>query len=168
MATQSSRWCKAVLLTGALIIGGCAGYAPSKDFIGLTRSEIIAILGTPNPVPADLDSAARLDFPRGPYGKHTYAVYFDAQGIATKYRQLLTDEDFAKIVPGLDESEVVDLIGISKIRFGLARDRGYVWTYRYETPRCQWFQVEFIAEKKVRSAGYSLLPECSAVKRGLR
>ena len=168
MTTQSSRWCKAILLTGALIIGGCAGYGPSKDFIGLTRSEIIERLGAPNPVPADLGSAARLDFPRGPYGKHTYAVYFDAQGIATSYRQLLTDEDFAKIVPGLDESEVVDLIGISKSRFGLARDRGYVWSYRYVTPLCQWFQVEFTAEKKVRSAGYSLPPECSVVKRGIR
>ncbi len=168
MATLSSRWCKAILLSGALIIGGCAGYGPSKDFIGLTRSETIARLGPPNPLPADLGSAQRLDFPRGPYGKHTYAVYFDAHGIATGYQQLLTDENFAHIVPGLDESEVVDLIGVSNSRFGLARDRGYVWSYRYVTPLCQWFQVEFTAEKKVRSAGYSLPPECRVNTRGLR
>ncbi len=166
MAMHSSGWYKAILLTAALTIGGCAGYGPSKEFIGLTRSETIARLGAPNPMPADLDRAARLDFPRGPSGKHTYAVYFDAQGSVTGYRQLLTDENFAKIVPGLDESEVVDLIGVSKNTFGLGRGRGYVWSYRYVTPLCHWFQVEFTAEKKVRSAGYSLPPECRAGKRG--
>ncbi len=166
MAIQSGGWYRAILFTSVLMIGGCAGYGPSNEFIGLTRSETIARLGTPNPLPADLDSARRLDFPRGPSGKHTYAVYFDAQGILTEYRQLLTDENFAKIVPGLDESEVVDLIGVSKIKFGLARNRGYVWNYRYVTPLCQWFQVEFTAEKKVRSAGYGLPPECRAARRG--
>lgn len=166
MAMQSSGWYKTIFLAVALMIGGCAGYGPSKEFIGLTRSETITRLGAPNPMPADLDSAPRLDFPRGPAGKHTYAVYFDSQGIVTGYRQLLTTENFAKIVPDLDESEVVDLIGVAKNTFGLGRGRGYVWNYRYVTPLCHWFQVEFTAEKKVRSAGYSLPPECRAARRG--
>lgn len=157
---------KAILLTCTLMICGCKGYGPTKEFIGLTRGETIARLGAPNPVPTELESARRLDFPRGPAGKHTYAVYFDDQGIVTEYRQLLTDENFAKIVPGLDEAEVVNLIGVSQIRFGLARNRGYVWNYRYVTPLCQWFQIEFTAEKKVRSAGYGLPPECRAARRG--
>lgn len=168
MAMQLSRGYKAILLAMMLILGGCAGYGPSNEFIGLTRSETIARLGEPNPVPADLDSASRLDFPRGPFGKHTYSVYFNSQGIVTGYKQLLTDENFSKIVPGMDEREVVDLIGVSKNTFKLGRDRGYVWTYRYVTALCHWFQIEFTAEKKVRSAGYSLPPECRAGNRGTR
>ncbi len=166
MIRQSGLGFKTILLALTVVLSGCAGYGPTQEFIGLTRNATIARLGTPDPMPADLDSARRLDFPRGPAGKHTYAVYFDAQGIVTDYRQLLTDENFAKIVPGLDESAVVDLIGVSRITFGLARNRGYVWNYRYVTPHCQWFQVEFTAEKKVRSAGYGLPPECRAARRG--
>jgi len=157
---------KAMLLTSAVLVGGCAGYGPTNDFIGLTRGETLARLGPPNPVPANIDSAPRLDFPRGPAGKHTYAVYFNEQGVVSGYRQLLTDENFAKITAGMDESDVVDLIGVSQNTFGLARGRGYVWSYRYVTPHCHWFQVEFTAEKKVRSAGYGLPPECRAGRRG--
>ncbi len=160
MNTYTPKGIKVVALTVMLAIGGCTSYAPSGNFIGLSRTETITALGNPNPMPGELDSAKRLDFPRGPYGKHTYSVYFDERGKVSGYRQLLTDENFEKIVPGLDVSEVVDLIGVSKDTFMLGRDRGFVWNYRYETPLCRWFQIEFTMENKVRSAGFSKPPEC--------
>jgi hypothetical protein len=159
---------KTVALITSLTLAGCAGYAPSNEFIGLSKNQTLSLLGNPTPMPANIDSARRLDFPRGPVGKHTYSVYFDEQGKVTGYHQLLTDENFAKIVPGMDESEVTDLIGISKDRFGLGRERGYVWNYRYETPLCRWFQIEFTPESKVRSAGYSIPPECKVGTRAIR
>ncbi len=154
------RMAMAAIATMALLMAGCMTYAPSKSFIGLTRAEAISRLGNPNPMPSDLDTAQRLDFPRGPFGKHTYSVYFDERGKVANFRQLLSEENFAKIVRGMDASDVVTLIGVSKDRFMLARDRGYVWNYRYETPLCFWFQIEFTLEDKVRSTGYSKPPEC--------
>lgn len=149
-----------LILISTAALGACAGYAPSKHFVGMSRSETISILGDPAPIPADIASSQRLDFPRGPYGKHTYSVYFDEQGRATGYRQLLTEDNFAKIVPGIGENDVIQLIGVSKSTFRLARERGYVWNYRYENPLCRWFQIEFTLEGTVRSAGYSKPPEC--------
>lgn len=149
-------------------IGACTSYAPSKHFIGLSHSDTITALGKPNPMPPDVESAKRLDFPRGPFGKHTYSVYFDDQGKVSGYQQLLTEENFAKIVPGMAESEVVDVIGVSKDRFMLARDRGYVWNYRYFSPLCRWLQIEFTLEGKVRSTGYSKPPECRVGGRAFR
>lgn len=165
MSKHFGRWYKWLLLASVLALGGCAGYGPTSEFIGLSRSETLARLGTPMPMPADINNARRLDFPRGPAGKHTYSVYFNEQGRVTGYRQLLTDENFAKIARGMDESEVVDIIGVSRNTFGLARDRGYVWNYRYVNAHCHWFQIEFTAEKKVRSAGYGVPPECRVGRR---
>lgn len=42
----------------------------------------------------------------------------------------------------------------------LGRSRGVVWSYRYESAVCQWFQVELTREQTVRSAGYGRPPEC--------
>lgn len=149
-----------VLVLVGLLVGACRTYAPSDRFIGMSREEVITAMGTPYPLPTELDQAPRLDFPRGPSGKHTYRVQFDAEGKATSYQQLLKEENFGQIKPGLDVNEVIELIGMSRDSFGLARQRGYVWNYRYFTPLCRWFQIEFTAENKVRSSGYSLPPEC--------
>ncbi len=142
------------------LLAGCQTYGPSERFIGLSREQVIAQMGNPYPAPPDLSQAQRLDFPRGPFGKHTYSLQFDADGKVISYKQLLTEENFRQITPGMDVSEVIERIGISRDQFGLARNRGYVWNFRYITPLCQWFQIEFTAENKVRSTGYGMPPEC--------
>lgn len=156
------------LLFVTLTLAGCAAsYAPSNQLLGATRSEVIAQLGSPDPAPRDMASAPRLDFPRGPYGKHTYSVYFDQTGKVSGFRQLLTEENFAKVLPGMTTEQVVDVIGVSRDTFGLARNRGYVWNYRYITPFCQWFQVEFTIDNTVRSTGYGMPPECRRRRGGM-
>ncbi len=148
-------------LAGALLLSGCAtSYAPSPEIVGATPDEVIARLGPPTPRPESLSKVRRLDFPRGPYGRHTYVVYFDEQGRAERIAQLLDEKNFARIKPEMGQAEVVEIIGVSRDTFLLGRDRGYVWNYRYITPLCQWFQVEFTLEGKVRSTGYGQPPEC--------
>lgn len=164
---------KRLFRSGAILLlmttlGGCAtSYSPSSKTMGASRDEVIAQLGPPDPAPRDLSTASRLDFPRGPYGKHTYSVYFDESGRVNGFRQLLTEENFAKIKPGMTTGQVVDLIGVSRDTFGLARNRGFVWNYRYITPFCQWFQVEFTLENTVRSTGFGMPPECRRRRGGL-
>ncbi len=154
-------YCRGLLLPVALsaMLCACASYAPSPGFVGLSREQVIARLGAPDP-DRNAQNPSRLDFPRGPMGKHTYFVYFDEEGKATRFEQVLTEERFGRIVPGMSAEDVIQLIGISRSTFGLARNRGFVWSYRYENPFCQWFQVEFTIEGEVRSAGYSKAPEC--------
>ena len=151
--------CRSLGFLLCMALSGCATYGPDRDFVGLTRNEVIDKLGRPDPEPP-VANPPRLDFPRGPMGKHTYFVYFDDAGKVIRFEQALTEERFARIRPGMKTEEVVQLIGISRNTFGLARDRGFVWSYRYENPFCQWFQVEFTKEGEVRSSGYGKPPEC--------
>ena len=69
-----------VLVLMTLLVSACVTYSPSERFIGMSREQVIAAMGRPYPLPDELDQAQRLDFPRGPSGKHTYRVQFDAEG----------------------------------------------------------------------------------------
>jgi hypothetical protein len=149
-----------LLFVFLFLLSGCTTYGPSDRFLGLSRQEVITLLGPPRPLPDTLDGARRLDFPRGPMGKHTYSVYFDDDGRVSGFKQLLTEGNFRTIKDGMDISEVIERIGVATDTFLIARNRGYVWNYRYENTQCKWFQIEFTAESKVRSAGYGIPPEC--------
>ncbi len=149
-----------VALASFFVVGCATSYAPPAGLLGATPEQVITQLGPPLPQPESLVQTRRLDFPRGPYGRHTYVVYFSADGKAERFEQVLKEENFARIKPGMDIAEVREIIGISRDTFLLGRDRGFVWNYRYITPLCQWFQIEFTKEAKVRSTGYGLPPEC--------
>ncbi len=158
--TPTSRLAGVLLVMTTALLAGCQTYGPSERFIGLSREQVIAQMGNPYPAPPDLSRAQRLDFPRGPFGKHTYSLQFDAEGKVVSYTQLLNEENFRQITPGMDVSEVIERIGMSRDQFGLARNRGYGWNFRYITPLGQGVQIGFTAENKVRSTGYGLPPEC--------
>lgn len=158
--TLTPRFAGLLMAITTAFLAGCQTYGPSERFIGLSREEVITQMGKPYPAPPDLSQAQRLDFPRGPFGKHTYSLQFDANGKVISYKQLLTEENFRQITPGMDVGEVIERIGMSRDTFKIGRGRGYVWNFRYITPLCQWFQIEFTAENKVRSTGYGLPPEC--------
>lgn len=147
------------------LLTACSGYAPPADLTGVTREQLVARMGEPD-MQRPVDGGTRLEFPRGPYGVHTWFVYLDASGRAVRSEQVLTEQYFNRINPGMDEDEVRRTLGRPGEVDGLARSRGTVWSYRYENPFCLWFQVEISQERKVRSAGYGEPPECRRRDRG--
>jgi hypothetical protein len=137
----------------ALALSACAGYSPTQSLVGQNRSAVIQLLGQPErEYPSE--GKTKLQFPRGPGGSHTYFVYLDKEGQVLSWEQVLTEERFNQVSPGMTQEQVIDLIGVSTITFGLARERGYVWHYRYWNPGCASFVIEFTKEATVRSAGY--------------
>lgn len=141
------------------LLSACAGYEPDTSLMGQDRAAIVARMGPPAlelPGPEGLT----LVYARGPRGLHTYFITFNAQGRTVGWEQRLTEGYFARVRPGMTQQEVLALIGPSRELIELGRGRGEVWSYRYENPFCQWFRVEFSAEKTVRGSGYSPPPEC--------
>lgn len=149
-------------ITCLAMLSGCAGYGPTDSLVGQERKAAIELLGNPTAERA-LEKGSLLEYARGPYGKHTFFVTLGPEGSVTKWEQVLHQKNFEKIKPGMSQGEVLALIGRSFEVAGLARNRGEVWSYRYETPFCVWFQIEFTAEGQVRSAGDGIPPECSPV-----
>lgn len=158
MQYRISRWNWLLLLSPWLV--ACSSYAPPANLLGITRDQLIAQMGQPDRA-RQMDAGTRLEFPRGPLGKHTWFVYLDATGRAIRSEQVLTEQNFNRINPGMRQDEVRQLLGRPSEVQALGRSRGVVWSYRYENYLCQWFQVELTLEQQVRSTGYGQPPECS-------
>lgn len=137
----------------------CSGYAPPANVNSLTQDQLVAQMGQPDKV-RPIASGTRLEFPRGPMGHHTWFVDVAPDGKILKSEQVLTEDNFNRITPGLTQDEVSQILGRASHIQGLGRARGEVWSYRYENQFCQWFQVEISKEQKVRSTGYGQPPEC--------
>ena len=146
-------------LLGLSMLTACSSYAPPADLTGVDREALVARMGQPDRV-RQMATGSRLEFPRGPMGHHTWFVYLDAAGQATRVEQVLTEPNFQQIVPGMTQDAVRQLLGRPSETQGLGRSRGVVWNYRYENHFCQWFQVEIAQDQTVRSTGYGEPPEC--------
>ncbi len=139
----------------AISLTSCVSYAPSADLRGQSRVSVLQKLGQPEREYL-ADGKKKLQFPRGPGGSHTYFVYLDNEDQVLGWEQVLTEERFNQVAPGMTKDQVIDLIGVSKITHRLARERGEVWHYRYWNTGCSSFVVEFTKEAAVRSAGYRI------------
>jgi len=158
------RWMRGFLLWGAtfsavILLGACVSYAPSDHIVGQHRTKVIQFLGHPSTELQNLDGSIMI-YSKGPFGKQTYFVYLNQEAVATRWEQVLIEKNFEKVNQGMSQDQVIRLIGISRDTVGLARNRGYVWNYRYVSPHCFWFQIEFNIEGTVRSTGYGKPPEC--------
>lgn len=147
-------------LIGLSILTACSSYAPPANLSGISRDDLVARMGQPDMV-RQTATGSRLEFPRGPMGHHTWFVYLDATGQASRAEQVLIESNFNQITPDMTQDEVRQRLGRPSETQGLGRSRGVVWSYRYENQFCQWFQVEIAQDQKVRSTGYGEPPECN-------
>ncbi|HUG21805.1 hypothetical protein [Piscinibacter sp.] len=148
-----------------IVLGGCAAYGPQGLKTGASIDEVVAALGEPTaryPQPG----GQRIEYARGPYGKHTYMLDFDAQGRLTGWRQVLTEERFNAIRAGASREEVLVALGHPSEESRLGFQRRTLWSYRYETPFCKWFQVGIDAQDRVVDTGYGPDPMCEDFEPG--
>lgn len=149
----------AATLAGLLTLASCAGYSPGPLPVGATLEQVTAQLGSATgryPLP---QGGTRLEFARGPFGKHTYMVDMDAAGRVLGWQQVLTENNFNEIRDGLSRDELLFRLGRPSQRRGGGWQGGEVWSYRYEAIFCQWFQVSMI-DGVVRAPAYGPDPIC--------
>jgi hypothetical protein len=141
-------------------LAGCTAYAPTRLPPGSDEQAVLHEMGRPTGRYALPGGGSRLEFARGPFGKHTYMVDLDAAGRMTGWRQVLTEADFGRVLPGEPADEVLRDIGHPSQRSPGGRPGGEVWSYRYETVFCQWFQVSVSDTGRVTGTGYAPDPMC--------
>ena len=148
----------------SLAAAGCVTYGPGSLAPGATIDATRQSLGAPTADTAQPDGGRRLEYARGPMGRHTYMLDFDSSGHLRRWDQVLNEANFNRILPGMDANEVLSLIGHSFEQriVGVAEKRQTVWAYRYETPFCQWFQVGIDGQGKVMDTAYGPDPLCEA------
>jgi hypothetical protein len=168
---QAVRRCaRAALAVASLVataLAGCAGYSPSQVQPGQTVDDVTRSMGTPTGRYAMPDGGERLEFARGPYGKHTFMVDVDPQGRVTGWTQVLEERNFNEIRTGMTRDEVLRFIGRPSETERIGRQRLTTWSYRYSNPFCIWFQVSMNDEGRVAATGHGIDPICGNVREGV-
>ena len=147
-----------------VVFAGCASYGPGDLGPGRSEAEVRARMGEPTDRAELPGGGQRLDYGRGPFGPHTWRVVVDASGRVVAVSQLLHEANFNAVVPGTTTAAVRDRLGLpSQRRIGW-RGVGEVWSYRFESPECRWFQL-WLVDGSVREASYAPDPACDDTRR---
>lgn len=149
----------------ASLLSACQSYAPDGIKPGTTVAQVQAGMGAPTATFAMPDGGRRLEYRRGPYGKHTYMIDVDATGRVLSATQVLTEAQFARIALGQSRDEVLRAIGHPSDVKVLGWQNRMLWSYRYDAVFCTWYQVSFDTEWKVVDTGYGPDPMCDRDER---
>lgn len=143
-------------------LAGCAAYAPDTTWIGRTADEIATVMGPPTGRARQVGGALRLEYARGPFGRHTYMLDFDASGRMMRFEQVLTEANFAAVRPGDSREGVLQRLGRPSETARIWRG-AELWSYRYDAIFCRWFVITLEPDGGgVRDAGYLPDPACDA------
>jgi hypothetical protein len=134
--------------------------APGSLQPGTPIAEARQAFGGPSgeyPLPG---GGTRLEFRQG---RQTYMLNFDAGGRLTSSEQVLTPDSFARIAPGMDQTEVLARIGRPAFVTPIGWQQQQVWSYRYGGLEgdCVVFQVAISnATHTVAGTGPNMDPGC--------
>jgi outer membrane protein assembly factor BamE (lipoprotein component of BamABCDE complex) len=116
----------------ALVLACCAAYDGYALRAGTsTESEVRSTMGTPAlEMPAN-DGSKELYYPRGPLGGQTYVAEVGRDGVLKGVRQVLKDDIFYGIQPGMTEDDILRMIGPPREKAHFPRQDQTAWDYKY-------------------------------------
>lgn len=156
----------ALILVAGLMAAGCATYKPQDLRAGQTEADVVQRMGQPTGRYKQTPGVTRLEFATGPFGRTTWMVDLDASGKVTSFAQVLNETAFKYVQLNYQQMDA-QLLRYTLGRPGEVRGGGWqggqVWSWRYPTNECFWFQVSVMDDGKLRDGGtYDIDPRCDA------
>lgn len=131
----------AALLALASLAAGCAGFSAISP--GDSAHSVEARVGEPATVWKNADGSEVWEYPQGPPGAQTFMVTIDTDYSVREMHQVLSEEYFSKIRPGMSRGEVQRILGRpGEIRYFRLRDEE-TWSWRYLDVNYRFFNVMF-------------------------
>jgi outer membrane protein assembly factor BamE (lipoprotein component of BamABCDE complex) len=129
------------VLAALVCLWGCAVISPVKN--GMDEMQVQARMGKPDTVRKNSDGSETWEYPLGPAGRQTYMVTVGSDHAVKEVRQVLSDEYFAQVRPGMSRDQVRRLLGKpGDVSVFAARDEE-VWSWRYQQQNPMFFNVMF-------------------------
>jgi hypothetical protein len=98
-------------------------------------------------------------------GKETWMLDFDPAGVLVRSEQVLTELRFNAILVGMTGAELRQTLGRPAREWRLSFQNQTVWSYRYDSLFCKWFQVGIDPSGRVVDTGYYPDPQCAESER---
>lgn len=141
-----------LLACAALWLGGCSVFPISSVKPGMSREEVLAAMGPPNAA-VPLTQGTRLQYSGQPGGQYAFMVDLDAAGRVASVRQVLTEKDFERIVPGTwTEADVLREFGRPALIGRVASWNGDILTYRWYGMQDMFYWVYLDGRRVVQKA----------------
>ncbi|MBC5767332.1 hypothetical protein [Ramlibacter albus] len=144
----------------ALLLAGCAiGFGFGDVPPGTPRDQVLARMGAPSRVVRLPNGGERLQYTLQPAGQYAWMVDLDASGKVVAARQVLTERDFHRIVPGeWTRADIEREFGPPARVEGVGSWNGPIWTYRWRDMggADMFYSVYFDAQGIVRRAHPSM------------
>ena len=109
----------------------------------------------PMPGAASEPSARTLEYNRQPAGNVNYMITIGPDGRMTALRQVLTPQNFARVLPGMPMETVRKMLGkpMKVTPYALKRETHYDWRYLNPPNTAMIFTVVFDPDLRVLSTG---------------
>ena len=149
------RWLGAASLGAVLALAGCDKVAMDSLKPGVSsEGDVIAALGQPERIWQEADGGRTLEYNRQPFGVVNYMVRIGPSGTMTALNQVLTQENFARIKPGMSRDEVRYILGkpADMTPYKLSRTEVWVWRFELFPSKNRGFYVTFDQNGRVQSA----------------
>ncbi|HUL93867.1 MAG TPA: outer membrane protein assembly factor BamE [Burkholderiales bacterium] len=125
----------------AASLWGCAAVSPVRS--GADAAQVEARMGRPETVHRNSDGSETWEYPGGPLGRQTYMVTLGPDRAVRDVQQVLSEEYFSKVAPGMSREDVRRLLGKpAEVATYAARDEE-VWSWRYQQQSAMFFHVLF-------------------------
>ena len=110
-----------------------------------TGEEVRKIMGQPNFEWKDADGTRIWEYPRTPEGIVNYMLVIGPDEVLREVRQVLTEDNFARVKAGMSQDEVYRLLGrpAHQQRFTLQQETVWDWKTRVEPGMTWFFNVHF-------------------------
>ena len=138
---------------GTLLIGACDREGRPIQEFGLdklskgisTEGDVRAVMGPPDTVRDESDGSRILEYPKGPMGHRTWFFVIGKDGKLADYRQVLTEENFSDIKPGMSRDAVRRMLGKPRgvSQFKLKNEEVWDWVYLQPDNKSRLFNVHF-------------------------
>lgn len=142
-----AAWCGMV----ALGMAACDPQRVAKLEEGVSSEvEVRQQFGEPATVTVEADGTRTMEYPRQPEGWTNYVIKIGPDGKMSSLRQLLNDDNFARVQPGMDRLQVRQLLGPAAEQKRYALKNEEVWGWRYKpVNESRMFSVSFGPDGKV-------------------
>ena len=161
-----------VVMVLAVTAAGCGTYRPQDIRAGQSEAELMQLMGQPTGRYNRVPGVTRLEYATGPYGRVTWMIDIDSAGKVVAWAQVLNETAFSYVqahFQGQDNEWLRYTLGRPGEVRGGGWQGGQVWSWRYPTNECSWYQVSVLDSGKLRDGGaYGIDPRCDAPSFGNR
>jgi hypothetical protein len=161
---MTSRYPILLSATALASLAACSTYPPGPVRVGASEAQAVQALGAPS-ARHGLPSGTRLEYATGPAGRETWMLDLDAQGRVQKIEQVLTDAQLRAwqtrlAAERITTGQLLAGLGTPSHRRPGGRHEGQVWSWRYATFDCLWFQVLVDDAGRAHSGAFAPDPAC--------